>query len=413
MKKRIAVLLIAAAVAGSSVFAAAAPSISQIVPEAPQVIEGNLSANQQLVVQNANTGAYTNKEVASVVEKVNDENTKTNMNQILTELKVDTAQKIESNTKKPVNPTLYETITPFVDLAIKENDTITYTSEGKIEASMTIEAAKGKKKKDLLILQLDPETGAVHFVAVDKLDRKTGEITATFPTLGPIALLEKSPIVVKGVSPEKYEDKKVATAVEKFKDQKAGMNLKEVLSELQDTVEEEIQLEDGKTIRLDSYKSTMGFSDLAIAMGEDYQYNMEGEFEAKVNKSIEDVDWQSMVSAAFADFDVETAQEEPESLVDLGEFTVEGSLVMQMNPITGVTEYIEEPSFAFEFAGQEEEEEPETEETLEEETEEEDDDLLMQWVASEENENAEELNLVINGTFKSMGPFAVFLPEAE
>ena len=56
-----------------------------------------------------------------------------------------------------------------------------------------------------------------------------------------------------------------------------------------------------------------------------YHYNMSGEFDAKINKSIADIDWQSMVSSAFADFDVEAAAENPESLVELGGFMMAAS----------------------------------------------------------------------------------------
>ena len=54
---------------------------------------------------------------------------------------------------------------------------------------MTVEAVKGMDKKDLLILVLDPETGAVQFVSIDKLNKETGEVTATFSKLGAIAFL--------------------------------------------------------------------------------------------------------------------------------------------------------------------------------------------------------------------------------
>ena len=96
MKKRIASILIAAAVMGMSVSVWAAPSISEIIPEAPQVNQGNLSSNQQVIVQNANTGAYVNKDVAKVVEEVNNGNTKVEINKVLTDLKVDTNSELKT-----------------------------------------------------------------------------------------------------------------------------------------------------------------------------------------------------------------------------------------------------------------------------------------------------------------------------
>ena len=47
------------------------------------------------------------KKVAEVVTKVNDDNTKVNMNEILKDLKVDTTETIKTNTEKKVNPSLW------------------------------------------------------------------------------------------------------------------------------------------------------------------------------------------------------------------------------------------------------------------------------------------------------------------
>ena len=407
MKKRIASILIAAAVMGMSVSVWAAPSISEIIPEAPQVNQGNLSSNQQVIVQNANTGAYVNKDVAKVVEEVNNGNTKVEINKVLTDLKVDTNSELKTEKNQIVNPTLYETITPFIDLAIQENNNISFKLDGEIEVTMTVEAVKGMDKKDLLILVLDPETGAVQFVSIDKLNKETGEVTATFSKLGAIAFLEKSPLVTKEVSPESYENEKVKAAAAELKDKK-DLNLKELVSVLLDTEDEELVIGD-KTININDYVSPTGLMDIAIAMGDEYQYNMSGEFDAKINKSIADIDWQSMVSSAFADFDVEAAAENPESLVELGEFTVEGSFLMQMNPVTGEAEYVQEPTLSFAY--------PEAETEVEEETAEEeaaeDENALMQWTTTDKNASEEYPNLVIEGTLKTVGPCALFLNSAE
>lgn len=407
MKKRIASILIAAAVMGMSVSVWAAPSISEIIPEAPQVNQGNLSSNQQVIVQNANTGAYVNKDVAKVVEEVNNGNTKVEINKVLTDLKVDTNSELKTEKNQIVNPTLYETITPFIDLAIQENNNISFKLDGEIEVTMTVEAVKGMDKKDLLILVLDPETGAVQFVSIDKLNKETGEVTATFSKLGAIAFLEKSPLVTKEVSPENYENEKVKAAAAELKDKK-DLNLKELVSVLLGTEDEELVIGD-KTININDYVSPTGLMDIAIAMGDEYQYNMSGEFDAKINKSIADIDWQSMVSGAFADFDVEAAAENPENLVELGEFTVDGSFLMQMNPVTGEAEYVQEPTLSFAY--------PEAETEVEEETAEEeaaeDENALMQWTTTDKNASEEYPNLVIEGTLKTVGPCALFLNSAE
>ena len=61
-----------------------------------------------------------------VVTKVNDDNTKVTMDEILKDLKVDTTETIKTNTEKKVNPSLYEPLTPFVDLVIKEDDLMSW-----------------------------------------------------------------------------------------------------------------------------------------------------------------------------------------------------------------------------------------------------------------------------------------------
>lgn len=409
MKKRFVSILLAAMTISMSVTAYAAPSISQLIPEAPTVISGSVNSGEELIVQNANTEAYTNKTVAETVKKVNDENTKTTMKEILTDLKVDTKKIILTENKKLVNPTLYEPVTPFVDLVIKKEDQVKYESTGEIKASVTIEAAKDMNKKDALIMQIDPNTGKVYFIAIEDLDKATGKVTATFPTLGPVALLEKVPVVVKDVSPEKYIDKKIAEVVEKFREEKSNINLLNVLENLVDTVEKEIEISVNKKINIDDFSSSMGFADLAIKQGEEeYLYDMDGELEAEAHRDLEDTDWERMVTAQNPDFDVEAAKENPELLTELDPFVLEDSFVMQMNPVTGDVDYIEDPTISFAYAETEEAEE--TEETEESESE------LMKWTIHDEDkdqEKEEEPNLVINAKFTSMGPFAIFMPKTK
>ena len=412
MKKKIVSILLAVMTVTASVTAYAAPSISQIIPEAPKVVEGNLDAGEQLVVQNANTEAYKDKTVAAVVNKVNDENTKTTAKEILTELKVDTKQEIQTETKKKVNPTLYEPLTPFVDLVIKKEDQVKYESTGEIKATVTIEAAKDMKKKDVLLMQIDPNTGKVYFVEAEKLDKKTGEVTATFPTLGPVTLMQKVPIVVKDVSPEKYEDKKVADTVLAFEDKKADMSLTDVLDKLKGNGEKEIQIGDNKTINIEDYTSSMGFADLAIKQGQDdYLYDMDGSLQAEAHRDVDDTDWERMVKDEYPDFDVDAAKEDKSLLTELDSFVLEDGFVMQMNPVTGEVDYIDEPEISFAYPETETEEAEEDEEETDENTEDAKDELMGWVVEDEDKKDNENPNLVIKADFTSMGPFAIFMKK--
>lgn len=402
-RKTIAALIAVLTVGMMSTSVWAAKSISQIIPEAPVVITGNLTGNQTLVVENANTNAYKNTTVAEVVKKANDDNTITTVKEVLAELKVDTkTEEIKTTTGTTVNPTLYEQITPFVDLAIKENDKITYETTGAIQATITVEAAKEMKKKDVLLMQIDPNNGKVYFVAPEKLDSKTGEITATFQTLGPVAVLKTVPVVVKDTDPEKYENEKVTEAVTQFKDETKDVKLADVLNILTTEDTTAIQVADGVTINAADYSTAMGFADLAIKQGEDYLYDMDGSLEAEANRDLASTDWQKLVQSVNPDYDIAAAEADPSLLTELEPFTIPGSFLMQINPVTGVAEYIYEPELYFALPNSDEDEE-ETEDDAEE--------VRASWTVEDETANEDTPNLVIRAEFKSMGPFAIFLPN--
>lgn len=402
MKRKTIAALITVLTVSMSTSVWAAKSISQIIPEAPVVITGNLTGNQTLVVTNVNTSAYKNTTVAEVVKKANDDNTITTVKEVLAELKVDTkTEEIKTTTGTTVNPTLYEQITPFVDLAIKENDKITYETTGAIQATITVEAAKEMKKKDVLLMQIDPNNGKVYFVAPEKLDSKTGEITATFQTLGPVAVLKTVPVVVKDTDPEKYENEKVTEAVTQFKDETKDVKLADVLNILTTEDTTAIQVADGVTINAADYSTAMGFADLAIKQGEDYLYDMDGSLEAEANRDLASTDWQKLVQSVNPDYDIAAAEADPSLLTELEPFTIPGSFLMQINPVTGEAEYIYEPELYFALPNSDEDEE-ETED---------DEEVRTGWTVEDETANEDTPNLVIRAEFKSMGPFAIFLPN--
>ena len=401
MKRKTIAALIAVLTVSMSTSVWAAKSISQIIPEAPVVITGNLTGNQTLVVTNVNTSAYKNTTVAEVVKKANDDNTITTVKEVLAELKVDTkTEEIKTTTGTTVNPTLYEQITPFVDLAIKENDKITYETTGAIQATITVEAAKEMKKKDVLLMQIDPNNGKVYFVAPEKLDSKTGEITATFQTLGPVAVLKTVPVVVKDTDPEKYENEKVTEAVTQFKDETKDVKLADVLNILTTEDTTAIQVADGVTINAADYSTAMGFADLAIKQGEDYLYDMDGSLEAEANRDLASTDWQKLVQSVNPDYDIASAEADPSLLTELEPFTIPGSFLMQINPVTGEAEYIYEPEMYFALPNSDEEE-----------TEDDEEEVRTGWTVEDETASEDTPNLVIRAEFKSMGPFAIFLPN--
>lgn len=446
MKRKAAAALLAALTLSMAMNVWAAPSISQIIPENPQVVSGTLTGSQQLAVQNADPSAYADKTVADTVTWANDDNTVATIKEILTRLGLDTKAEFKDIFGNKVNPTLYEQLTPFVDLVIKEGNNVSYASNGQIKAKITVEAAKEMKKEDLLLMQVDATTGKVYFMPIEEFDPVTGEITATFPTLGPITLLKKVPVVVRDTDPDKYESEKTKELVTKFAEEKKDIELSDVLDVLKEeneTVPETVTIKDKEEndveITVANYNSTMGFADLAIKQGqEDYLYDMDGTLEAEARRDLNDVDWERLVKEAYPEFDVEAAKADPSLLAELEPFTIPGSVILQVNPITGEEEYIYEPEISFAFAEEEAAEDTteaadaDTTKTAEADTTEttavaeqtaakadstavstEEADQKNFWEVPDEDKEEDNVlpDLVLKAEYRSMGPFALFLEK--
>ena len=440
MKKKYLSILHAAVTITAAMSVYAAPSISTIMPEAPRVVEGNISAGQKVIVQNANTAAYKNKTVADLVDKVNDDSVQMTMEDILTALGINADEQQETPDGRDVNPSLYELLTPFVDVAIQEGDNVTYESDGSIKVTLNIEAAKGAKMKDLLLMQIDQETGKVSFIPAEELDPETGDMTVTLPSLGAVALVGKVPVVSKKATPELYSNEKVAEVADQLKDEAAGFAMTDFVKDFMETDATEIKVSDDKTINPDDYESVTELMDLAIKAGDTYNYKMNGYLNAEVNCEISKVNWQKMVAAAYPDFDAAAAETDPSLLVNLASFTLDDAVVAQADAVTGEMYYLTDVEFSFAYPEDEETEaaetevateaETETEVTTEAETEteaaesetetealessEDNKEELMTWdVQDEDKKDEKQPNLVIKGKFTGMGPLAVFMKKAQ
>ena len=208
MKRKTIAALIAVLTIGMSTSVWAAQSISQIIPEAPKTEQGVLLGGQTLVVKNADPVSYKNETVAKAVEKFNDDKTVVTVTEFLSDLGVDTkTEEIKTTTGTPVIPSLYESLTPVIDLGIEENGEMIYETSKPIKATITVEAVKGMDKKDILLMVVDPVTNKPYFISPEEFNSETGEITATFPTLGALTVLKTAPIRTTGVNPDKYENK--------------------------------------------------------------------------------------------------------------------------------------------------------------------------------------------------------------
>ena len=431
MKKKYLSILLAAVTITAAMSVYAAPSISTIMPEAPRVVEGNISAGQKVIVQNANTAAYKNKTVADLVDKVNDDSVQMTMEDILTALGINADEQQETPDGRDVNPSLYELLTPFVDVAIQEGDNVTYESDGSIKVTLNIEAAKGAKMKDLLLMQIDQETGKVSFIPAEELDPETGDMTVTLPSLGAVALVGKVPVVSKKATPELYSNEKVAEVADQLKDEAAGFAMTDFVKDFMETDATEIKVsDDGQTMNPDDYESVTELMDLAIKAGDSYNYKMNGYLNAEVNCEISKVNWQKMVAAAYPDFDAAAAETDPSLLVNLAPFTLDDAVVAQADAVTGEMYYLTDVEFSFAYPEDEETEAAETEVATEAETEteaaesetetealestEDNKEELMIWdVQDEDKKDEKQPNLVIKGKFTGMGPLAVFMKKAQ
>ena len=189
MKKFTAMICAVAMSASMAITAVAAPSIGQLIPEAPELVSGEIQSGYYLDVQNVDTTKYEEKAVADIVEKFNLDDTDpayvpVSVADILEALKdyqpkaegQDESQPIEYKTTKgnPIVPTDYESITPFVDLVLTDGTNVEYTTEGPIKATVKVEPAKNLKAEDLVLMQVDPATGVIYFIEIDEYDPVTG-----------------------------------------------------------------------------------------------------------------------------------------------------------------------------------------------------------------------------------------------
>lgn len=400
MKRKTIAALIAVLTIGMSTSVWAAQSISQIIPEAPKTEQGTLSGSQTLVVKNADPVSYKSETVTKAVEKFNnDDKIVVTVTEFLSDLGVDTkTEEIKTTTGTPVIPSLYESLTPVIDLGIEENGEMIYETSKPIKATITVEAVKGMDKKDILLLVVDQATKKPYFISPEEFNSETGEITATFPTLGALTVLKNTQMCTTDVNPDKYENKKASELVAKV----AGKQNAE-FSDFFNSSEGDtsaIKIGDGDTINADDYSSAMELTDIAIKSGDNYIYTtLEGSAEVDAHRDLGSVDWKRIVQIAKPDFDVTAAEANPSLLKELGTFTIPEGFLVQINPETGEKEYIKEVEFYFAS--------PNSEEVADDDS----DGVRQSWKASDENSDPNTLDLVIRAKFKSMGAFTLILPK--
>ena len=157
-----------------------------------------IPAGMSLVVNEAKPENYSNKDVAEAVTKLNDASSTISVKEILEILKVDLTKEMKTTSGTVIDPTEYEPITKFSDLALSDGAELKYDVDGnvlEVKATIKVEALKDIKDiKNVVLMQIDPTSGEVYLIEIDEddYDAETGEITVTFPCLGPFTVLEKA-----------------------------------------------------------------------------------------------------------------------------------------------------------------------------------------------------------------------------
>ena len=199
MRKFTAVLCAAVLTLGMSASVFANPSISTVSTDKVVVAAesaASLPEGTTVEVRDAAPENYENAAAAEAVTKLNDDTTTVTMKDILDILKVDAAT-AKTQSGNPIDPTQYEPVTKFADLVLTDGTSVMYDNNGEVvsvKVTLTLDAVKGAKAENLVIMQIDPKTGEVYFIEITEADfnAETGEVTVTFPCLGPFTVLEKA-----------------------------------------------------------------------------------------------------------------------------------------------------------------------------------------------------------------------------
>lgn len=221
MRKFVAILCTAALTLGIANTALAAPSIGQLIPEAPALVSSDVEIPDGLKVDvvDAKPEKYESTTVADVVTRFNDDDDETIMAvmDVLEALKdasdkaLDPQGEIKTyHEELVINPEDYEPLMPIVDLVLTDDADVYYDLNGevlKVKVTFKAEVVKDLDidleeydKEDLLIMQVDPKTGEVYFIEIEEYDPETGEITAEFPCLGPFTILVKGTLLEEAVT---------------------------------------------------------------------------------------------------------------------------------------------------------------------------------------------------------------------
>lgn len=195
MKKFVA-FVCAAMMAFGTVASAAGPSITTVVESTAVVTGGTGKVEGTVSVSKADPTAYKSETAKAAVALLNDSDKTPTMEELAEALELDTTE-VKTAQGTDIDLKEFKAVALFMELGTDGEEKFTMTEKGTVVAEITADVLKDvdpEKLGDYVILFVDPETGDVTVIELDKekFDAATGKVEVEFPALGTFTILEKN-----------------------------------------------------------------------------------------------------------------------------------------------------------------------------------------------------------------------------
>lgn len=195
MKKFVA-FVCAAMMAFGTVASAAGPSITTVVESTAVVTGGTGKVEGTVSVSKADPTAYKSETAKAAVALLNDSDKTPTMEELAEALELDTTE-VKTAQGTDIDLKEFKAVALFMELGTDGEEKFTMTEKGTVVAEITADVLKDVDPENLgdyVILFVDPETGDVTVIELDKekFDAATGKVEVEFPALGTFTILEKN-----------------------------------------------------------------------------------------------------------------------------------------------------------------------------------------------------------------------------
>lgn len=195
MKKFVA-FVCAAMMAFGTVASAAGPSITTVVESTVAVTGGTGKVEGTVSVSKADPTTYKSETAKAAVALLNDSDKTPTMEELAEALELDTTE-VKTAQGTDIDLKEFKAVALFMELGTDGEEKFTMTEKGTVVAEITADVLKDvdpEKLGDYVILFVDPETGDVTVIELDKekFDAATGKVEVEFPALGIFTILEKN-----------------------------------------------------------------------------------------------------------------------------------------------------------------------------------------------------------------------------